>query len=105
MKRWEIFCAVPKGTDLNNAEPILRDLARVTGGYTLLRSTGGWIDDGGKLVTDTSFVVVTWGTAVETAVETACSRLRARFAQDCVIALATDVTNVLHVYPSRKREE
>lgn len=104
MKRWEIFCAIPDGIAIEEAQPILRDLARVTGGYTLLRSSGGWVDDGGKLVTDESFIVVTWGTNVESAIETACSRLRARFNQDCVIAVATDISDVQHVYPSRKRD-
>lgn len=104
MKRWEIFCAIPDGITIEEAQPILRDLARVTGGYTLLRGTGGWVDDGGKLVTDASFIVVTWGTNVESAIESACSRLRTKFAQDCVIAVATDISAVQHVYPSRKRE-
>lgn len=104
MKRWEIFCAIPSGIAIEEAQPILRDLARVTGGYTLLRSSGGWVDDAGKLVTDESFIVVTWGTGVESAIGAACSRLRARFNQDCVIAVATDISDVQHVYPSRKRE-
>lgn len=104
MKRWEIFCAIPDGIAIEEAQPILRDLARVTGGYTLLRSSGGWVDDAGKLVTDKSFIVLTWGTNVESAIESTCSRLRTKFAQDCVIAVATDISDIQHVYPSRKRD-
>ena len=104
MKRWDIFCAYPPSTTWKEAhikaQPILRDLARTTGGYTIVPGNGGWVDDGGKLVIDFSFMVTTWGKDVETAIECACARLREQFKQDSVIAISSSVGTVMSVYPN-----
>lgn len=104
MKRWEIFCGIPEGRDVGDADPILRDLARVTGGYTVYPVTGGWIGGDGKLVKDTTIVVVTWGVNIERAIETACERLRSVFLQDSVVAVATEVTTIMDVFPGKRRD-